>query len=415
MGNRNAIVVPLRPRAAWTQALKEIQHGACRIDRVGRWPTANIRILHAAGALGWSIPRRFGGRPLGALALHQRYEQLAAVCLASALILTQRDAALEFLACVPGNALAEKLLRQAAANRVFLTIGIAQLTTSGQHDLPRVTARQCSGGWIISGVIPWATGAHHADWIVAGATLADNNCKSMGISGGQLLFLLSTRRRGVTVLPADKLSTLNATGTAPVRLKSVRVLDGEILAGPAANVLSVRQRQKRFSLNTCILPLGVAGGALAMAGELAMGRSAESRRAVDELRRRLGELRATVYAVGTGRHSAGPDSTSLAVEADLQPTAAPDKTSLRAAANVVCGQAALAALELAKGRGLSLHHAAQRRARESHFFFVWSSPSAVIDQTLAMLAGLTERLTSDNARSHCPAPGFEMGRLRAKQ
>ncbi len=385
MGNRSSIVMSLR----WSEALKAIERSACRVDWTGRWPAKNIRILHAAGASGWSIPRRFGGRPLNALALHRRYEQLAAVCLASALILTQRDAALEFLACVPGNALAEKLQRRAAANRIFLTIGIAQLTTSGQHGLPRVTARRRSGGWIISGVIPWATGAHHADWIVAGATVADDDCKSMGISGGQLLFLLSTRRRGVTVLPTDKLSTLNATDTAAVRLKGVRVLDEEILAGPDSNVLSVRQRQKHFSLNTCILPLGVAGGALAMASELAVGRSVESRRAVDQLNRRFGELRSAVYAVGMGRHSAGPDSTSLAVESDSRPASASDKTGLRAAANVLCSQAALAALELAKGRGLSLHHAAQRRARESHFFFVWSSPPAVIDQTLAMLAGIT--------------------------
>ncbi len=387
MGSRTTIVASLRSRAAWSCALKEIERRACQVDRVGRWPAENIRILHAAGALAWSVPRRFGGRPLNALALHRRYEQLAAVCLTSALILTQRDAALEFLACVPGHILAQKLLRLAAVNRIFVTIGIAQLTTSSQHDLPRVTARQCSGGWIISGVIPWATGAQRADWIVAGATVVDDDCKTRGMSGGQLLFLLSIRRRGVTVLPADQLSTLNATDTAAVRLKGVKVLDGELLAGPDANVLSVRQRQKRFSLNTCILPLGVASGALAMASNLAAGRSVESRRAVAEFKRRLGELRSTVYAVGMGRHGSGPDSTSLAVESYSRPTARPDKTGLRAAANVLCNQVALAALELAKGRGLSLHHGAQRRARESQFFFVWSSPGAVIDQTLELLAG----------------------------
>ncbi len=361
----------------WSVTLKALARRAADVDIHGRWPEENIRQLHAAGALGWAIPRKFGGAPLSPAALHRRYQQIASVCLATALILTQRDAAIEFLTYVSGHRLGERLLSQLAANRTFITIGLAQLTTSGQHDLPLVCATRQPDGWLVSGIIPWATGAHHADWIVAGARVGD---------GEQLLFLLLMRRKGVRVLPAARLSVLNATDTAAIELKSVHISDNEVIAGPSNNVLTLRQRQKRFSLNTCILPLGVAGGALQMARELAKPRSVTCRKAVAQLARRHRHLAAAVYAAGTGSRSAVVNSTGLAIESDSATTSAGDKTMLRATANILCSQSVLAALELAKGRGLSCQHAAQRRARESQFFFVWSSSGSVIEKTLTLLA-----------------------------
>ncbi len=369
----------------WIQVRRTLESLACLIDQSGRWPKENLRLLSTCGAMGWTIPHGFGGYPLPAQTLHNRYQQIAAACLTTALILTQRDAAIEFLNCCRPHPLAEKLLREAAGGRRFITIGISQITTSGQHHLPTVTAHRNAGGWSVSGVIPWATGAHHADWIVAGAAVANEPEPPAG-EKGQILFLLPMRRAGVRVQPAQEMAVLNASDTASVTLSGVRIMDGEVLAGPAADVMSVRRGRGRLSLNTCILPLGVAAGALDMARELASARSKECRQAVKRLEQQWQQLNTAVCALGRDGKAVGKERAVLAVEAGGSIAGLADKSRLRARANLLCSRAAMAALELAKGRGLSMAHAAQRRARESTFFFVWSSPAAVIEETLGLLA-----------------------------
>ena len=73
----------------WEAALARIAARAQEIDQHGTWPTDNLADLHACGALGWCIPPADGGTGLDPIALQQRYAQLAAVCLTTALVLTQ--------------------------------------------------------------------------------------------------------------------------------------------------------------------------------------------------------------------------------------------------------------------------------------------------------------------------------------
>src|SRR5687767_14317026 len=62
-------------------------------DRVADWPAASWDLLIQAGVLEWSIPSAHGGRELDSVALLLGYERLAAACLTTAFILSQRDAA----------------------------------------------------------------------------------------------------------------------------------------------------------------------------------------------------------------------------------------------------------------------------------------------------------------------------------
>src|SRR5215218_6785088 len=85
-------------------------------------------------ALRWAMPREFGGDALEPLELHLRYEQLARESLAQALILTQRDSAVGIIASAPSPQ-RERLLEQVRGG-AFVTVGIAQLTTSRQGGAP---------------------------------------------------------------------------------------------------------------------------------------------------------------------------------------------------------------------------------------------------------------------------------------
>ncbi len=343
-------------------ALLEIQARAEAVDQAGKWPTANLRALHDAGALAWSVPKKFGGLGMAPQTLHRYYERLAAACLTTALIVTQRDGAIEFLAAADDNPHAQKLLAAVALNQRMVSVGISQVTTSGRYGATAVVARSAKGGFLIDGTIPWATSAHGATELVAAADAGE---------GKKLVFILPCKAQGVRIGAAHQMAVLNASDTAAVELKGVFIEAANVLSGPSADALKIRARRRRFTLNTCVLPLGVARGALELAQTLIPNHSPVCRAAIKKLQAEHRDLAASVYRLGMGSGLIATD---------------PLAAGLRASANHLSMRCALAALELAKGRGLQANHPAQRRVRESMFFFVWSSGNAVIEQTLAGLS-----------------------------
>ena len=315
--------------------------------------------------MGWSIPGRFGGSELPSLDLHRHYEEISAVCLTTALVFTQRDAAVEFLVAADRSPLAETLLTDLTANRIFASIGIAQLTTSGRHQNAVLRARAIAGGFKVSGTIPWATGAHHAHWLVVGSSVDDQN---------QILFALPMDRTGIRIESCPPMASLNGSDTASVELLDVEIKTEEVLSGPCQDALALRGNLRRFTLNTCVVPLGVAAGAITEAERLAKLRNDQCSESVQTLRQSYHALSRQIYACGTD-----PD---IGKESRIA-------VHLRARANDLAMRSALACLELAKGRGMLLGNPAQRRVREAMFFFVWSSGAAVIRETLARLAAIS--------------------------
>jgi alkylation response protein AidB-like acyl-CoA dehydrogenase len=345
----------------WNEALARIAGRAGVVAAEGIWPADSVADLVACGAMGWAIPVADGGSGMDAVVLHECYEQLCAACLTTGLVFTQRDAAVGHLVAAERTETVSRLLREMARGERFATIGISQLTTSRQHLPPAVRALAVEGGFVIDGAVPWVTSLHHNDRVIVGAVLPDRM---------QVLVALDVRAAGVAMSEAMRLASLTGSDTGELRLKDVRVAVADVIAGPSENVLAARNAVRGFTTTTCILPLGVAGGAISQARELAAGRSAAYVEAVKRLAEEHRVLRGEVYAVGVG-----DESLVTAKGAEL-----------RARANTLAARASLAALELAKGHGFLAGEAAQRRAREAMFFFVWSSPPAVIEKTLRALA-----------------------------
>ena len=98
------------------QVLRSIASSADQRDLTGDWPGEDLEDLASIGAMSWTIPREFGGEELSPLALHERYEQIAAASLATALILTQRDSAVQIIAASQNAALRDGLLPKFVAN-----------------------------------------------------------------------------------------------------------------------------------------------------------------------------------------------------------------------------------------------------------------------------------------------------------
>jgi butyryl-CoA dehydrogenase len=337
-----------------SDVLAELRGQADLRDQTGRWPGDEIRLLSEAGALKAAVGRQWGGDGKGALEQHLLYESIARSSLAVSLILSQRDSAVGLIEASESR-LRNELLPRLANGQLFATVGIAQLTTSRQGGAPALrAARVADGSYQIVGLVPWCTGAAHADYIVVGAA----------IDGGEnLLALLPSRSPGVQIDEPMPLVALASTATTSIRCEGVTI--------PRESVLRIGKqvltRPNHLPLGQAYLALGLCRGAIDLIGRF---NSSVAEKARDRFGEQLSSLRAEVLALSEpGR------------EADAN-AAAP---AIRGRCNDLTLRATHAAVTLYKGTGLLAGHPAQRLAREALFLLVWSCPSPVIDCTVDLL------------------------------
>jgi butyryl-CoA dehydrogenase len=340
-----------------SDAARRLADLAAAADDVPAWPRQSWQALRESGALSWLIPAEYGGLGRGARELLEGYETLAAGCLTTAFIFSQREAACRRLMDGPEH-LRRALLPPLARGEAFATVGLSQLTTSRQHGAPALAARETPDGLLLDGVIPWVTGAAEADHTVIGATLTD---------GRQVLAVLPAAHPGVSVGPPLELAALRGSVTAEVRCDSVTLGREWLLAGPAPRVMQAG-RGGTGGLETSCLALGLSGAAVALTQREAALRP-ELAPAAEALRRGHAELRGQMHRLAEG----GADAREAA--------------ELRARANALALGATQAALTASKGAGFLRGHPAGRWARQALFFLVWSCPwpaaSATLDRLIA--------------------------------
>ncbi len=226
---------------------------ASQADGDRAWPAASWAALRDAGVTRWCIPREYGGDELSSPDLLEGYESLAAACLTTCFILSQRDAACRRLRDGGNARLRDELLPPLARGETFATVGLSQLTTSRQHVGPSLTATLTPEAVLLDGTIPWVTGAEPADHLIVGAVLDD---------GRQILLVLPRGLPGVAIGPPLELAALVGSLTAEVRCSNVRVERDWLLAGPVANVMAVGGRVSTGGLETSCLALGLTAAAV---------------------------------------------------------------------------------------------------------------------------------------------------------
>jgi alkylation response protein AidB-like acyl-CoA dehydrogenase len=322
------------------------------------WPAPSWRALRDSGVLGWCIPAEYGGSGLAGPALLEGYEQLAAACLTTCFILSQRDSACRRLLEGTSVELRHEILPLLASGEAFATVGLSQLTTSHQHGAPAFVAETVANGFMLDGTIPWVTGADKADYLAIGAVLRE---------GGQILAVLPRNLPGVTVDPPLKLMALEGSLTAQVRCRRVFLESRWLLAGPAERVMA-SGRSGTGGLETSCLALGLAGAAVDYLQIEAKARP-ELRASTERLEHTRQELRQEMFRLAG---SSCPPAEAMA---------------LRARANGLVLRASQAALTAGKGTGFLRSHPTQRWVRQALFFLVWSCPRPAADATLAFLTG----------------------------
>jgi alkylation response protein AidB-like acyl-CoA dehydrogenase len=336
--------------------LRGIRSRADAADRNGHWPAEDLRALAEIGAMRWQLPREAGGDDVPPVELHLRYEAIASASLATALVLSQRDSAAGLIDGAESESLRNELLPALAANEVFATVGIAQLTTSRQQGPPAMLATPCENGFRLDGTIPWATGADHSDFVVSGAV-----CD--GSPASQILFVLPTDLPGVNVESPMPMVALSASRTSAITCHNVPLTRRWILSGPRERVLG--NRKKALGIGQTFPAMGLSRSALDL---IAAHDSDRARLTHQRLLAQLDALRERVLRFC--------ESTSQVPE---------EGPRLRGECNELATRITHAAVALYKGTALMADHPAQRLAREAMFLLVWSCPDPVIDCTVELL------------------------------
>src|SRR5579884_2658668 len=184
------------------EALSVLAAHAGTADTDAVWPETSWDALRRSGALGWIIPREYGGAALDPLELLEGYQHLAGACLTTCFLLSQRDSACRRLRDSGNERLCRELLPALASGERFATVGLAQLTTSRQHVRPVLTARLDGDSVRLDGVMPWVTGAPQTDHFITGVVLDD---------GRQMLLVVPRNVEGLSVGPPMELMALQGS------------------------------------------------------------------------------------------------------------------------------------------------------------------------------------------------------------
>ena len=330
------------------------------LDANDAWPGQQLELCAQAGVFQWFVSPEWGGQSWSEADLLRGYLKLAAACLTTTFVITQRMGAVGRIAASDNDELKQALLPDLVEGRSFATVGISHLTTSRQHlGQPVLGAEESGGDFLLDGHSPWVTGAEFAQHIVLGATLADRR---------QVLVALPTELPGVRTERSPALVGLSASRTGPVHLDQVAIDRRWLLAGPVPEVMKQGVGAKTGGLQTSALAIGLSTAAIGYLQSQSRQRS---------------NLADPAEALVAERDQTESDLLALAAGISVC-----TNDELRTRANSLALRASQAALAAAKGAGYVVGHPAGRWCREALFFLVWSCPQQVVEANLCELAGL---------------------------
>lgn len=316
------------------------------IDRDGLYPETALRRFGEAGLFAPHVTGDPGGG-----GLRDAIAGMAVVgetCLSTAFAAWCQDACGWYLSNSANTALRDALLPEVAAGRQLGGTGLSNpMKAYAGIDTVRLTGERVSGGYVVTGVLPWVSNL--GDGHVFGAIF------SVPGRAGNVMALLRCGQEGVSIAQRSHFCALEGTRTVAVMVKRAFVADDQILADPAEPFLITIT--PGFILLQAGMALGLIRGAVAAmrAADVSHGAvNAYLPERPDLFEEALAGLEATVAGLAATPHRNDPDYMRPLLEARL----AAAEWSLRAAN---------AAMLHAGAAGYLRDAVAQRRLREAYF------------------------------------------------
>lgn len=319
---------------------------------------AMFEAVSQLGLLTPKLPTNWGGAGLSSQVYQQLQAAIAAHSGALAFLLTQHQSAASFLLASGNEALKAAYLPGMATGTKRIGVGFSHL----RRKTPPAVAEQVSGGYRLSGEVPWVTGARLFEAFVGAAVLPNGEAifgllplenreadksllthKAENVSG-------ELTARELIVGEPMAMAGMAATSTVRVQLNNWFLPEEKVLGRRPAGWLSQRDRVNPLS------PLGMILGCSAGACQV-LAEAMRRRQIEDTLTEQLwAEKKKIEQALHTT--AALPDSEYAT------------KIALRGRAIALMNRCAQAAMIAAGGAANGLHHPARRVYGEALVFSV---------------------------------------------
>lgn len=192
---------------------------------LGQWDEAFSARLGAAGFLGLTVPKKYGGHELGQLHRYVVTEELIAAGAPVAAHWTADRQVAPCLLSYGTKAQRERLLPKIVAGTLYSSIGMSEHGAGSDLAAAATKAVRADGGWLLSGTKVWTSGAHQAHQVVVLARTSPLDTKHRHDGFSQ--FLVPCDGEGVRIEPI--LLTSGAHHFNEVILDSVFVPDADVL------------------------------------------------------------------------------------------------------------------------------------------------------------------------------------------
>jgi alkylation response protein AidB-like acyl-CoA dehydrogenase len=192
---------------------------------LGQWDEDFSARLGAAGFLGLTIPKKYGGHELGHLHRYVATEELIATGAPVAAHWTADRQVAPGLLTYGTEDQRERLLPRIVAGKLYSSIGMSEHGAGSDLAAVQTKAARVDGGWQLSGSKVWTSGAHHAHQVVVLARTSplDTQHRHAGFSQ----FLVPCDVAGVRVEPIVLMS--GAHHFNEVIFEEVFVPDADVL------------------------------------------------------------------------------------------------------------------------------------------------------------------------------------------
>ncbi len=321
-----------------------------RIDREGHYPLDILQSLGRDGALAAHLDRN-GTDFVGAI---RAMTEAGRVCGSTAFMMWCHDVCGLYMEQSGNPALSGTRLDDHANGRTMGGTGMSNpMKTFARIEAMLLKARRASGGYVVSGTLPWVSHIASDHYLGAVAAIVDDR----GADGPEreVMFLLDCDAPGVELKHCPTFSAMEGTSTWSVRLTDVFIDADHVIADPVRPFIG--RIRAAFILLQTGMGLGVAQGSidsmwqvedqLGHVNEYLDDRPFALQAELDDLTTRIETLALTPYATGNDYLV--------------------DVLDVRAHASELALRAAQSALLHHGARGYLMSAAPQRRVRESHF------------------------------------------------
>lgn len=247
----------------WTQIATEVARDvlakhAADVDRTARWPAESVAALGAAGLMGLTLPREFGGAAEGPATFAAVTRELATHCPSTAMIYLMHTCAMQVIAAATNFPERAAVLR-AAANGAYLgTLAFSEKGSRSHFWAPISQAAAQGDAYRLSAEKSWVTSAGHADSYVVSTRTAGRTEPMVST-----LYFVPRDAVGLSVSGQWDGLGLRGNASAPMRLAEVLVPASARLSAEGEGFgVMIQVVLPWFQLGCAAVALGIARAAV---------------------------------------------------------------------------------------------------------------------------------------------------------